>query len=157
MDKVPMTVRGAETLRTRLIDLKTVQRPQTIREIEIARGHGDLSENAEYHAAREKQGLIEAQIREIESKLSRAEVIDPSTLSGDRVLFGAKVTLTDLETDAQTSWQIVGSDEADPRGGLISCVSPLGRALIGKQVGDDVSVQTPSGERWYSIEDVCYQ
>ena len=156
MDKVPMTVQGAETLRVKLKRLKEVERPRVTREIEIARAHGDLSENAEYHAAREKQGMIEAQIREIGDKLGRAQIIDPSQLSGDRVLFGATVTLLDLENESEITYQIVGTDEAEPKEGRISVTSPLGRALIGKGVGDEIAVSTPGGNRGYSIEDVQF-
>jgi transcription elongation factor GreA len=157
MDKVPMTVKGAETLRLKVKQLKEVERPQVTRDIEIARAHGDLSENAEYHAAREKQGWIEAQIRDYESRLSVAEIIDPSKLSGDRVLFGATVTLLDLDSENEITYQIVGTDEAEPKEGRISVTSPLGRALIGKETGDEVAVQAPGGQRAYSIEDVRFE
>ncbi len=157
MDKVPMTVKGEEALRLKLRQLKDVERPQVTRDIEIARAHGDLSENAEYHAARERQGWIEAQIRDYESRLSIAEIIDPSRLSGDRVLFGATVTLLDLDAENEITYQIVGTDEADPNEGRISVTSPLGRALIGKEIGDEVAVQVPGGQRAYSIEDVRFE
>jgi len=157
MDKVPMTVKGAETLRQKLKQLKEIERPQVTRDIAVARAHGDLSENAEYHAAREKQGWIEAQIRDLESRLSVAEIIDPAKLSGDRVLFGATVTLLDLDSENEITYQIVGIDEAEPSEGRISVTSPLGRSLIGKEAGDEVAVQTPGGQRAYSIEDVRFE
>jgi transcription elongation factor GreA len=149
-DKVPMTPGGAQKLKDELARLKE-ERPKISREIGIAREHGDLSENAEYHAAKERQGLVEARIKDIEDKLSRAEVIDPTKLSGDRVRFGATVQLTNLDTDEETKYQIVGADEADINHGLISVSAPLARALIGKSIGDEVVVQLPAGTRRYEI------
>ena len=153
VEKMPMLAEGYEKLSTEIRHLKTVERPAVIDAIEEARGHGDLSENAEYHAAKERQGQIEAQIADIEDRLSRAMVIDPTTLSGDKVVFGATVHLLD-EDDKPIKYQIVGQTEADARVGRISYNSPLGRALIGRTVGDEVEVTTPSGDRYYSIEKV---
>jgi transcription elongation factor GreA len=155
-DKVPMTPTGAQKLRDELVRLKE-ERPKISRDIGIAREHGDLSENAEYHAAKERQGLVEARIKDIEDKLSRAEVIDPLKLSGDRVRFGATVTVTNLDTDEETKYQIVGADEADVNQGLISISAPLARALIGKSVGDEVVVQLPSGTRRYEIGTIDFR
>ncbi|HOU91634.1 MAG TPA: transcription elongation factor GreA [Polyangiaceae bacterium] len=156
IEKVPMTPRGLEQLRAELHRLKE-ERPRISREIETAREHGDLSENAEYHAAKDRQGMIEAQIKDIEDKLARAEVIDPSRLSGDRVKFGAHVTLTNLETDEEVTYQIVGADESDIDAGRISISSPLARALIGRQLGDEVTVKLPGGTRQYEIGEVVYR
>ena len=150
VDKLPMLAEGYQKLQTEVRHLKTVERPAIIDAIEEARGHGDLSENAEYHAAKERQGHIEAQIAEIEDRLSRALVIDPKTLSGDKVVFGATVTLID-EEDKKVRYQLVGQTEADARVGRISYNSPLGRALIGRQKGDEVDVSTPAGDRSYEI------
>jgi transcription elongation factor GreA len=149
-DKVPMTPAGAQKLRDELVRLKE-ERPKISREIGIAREHGDLSENAEYHAAKERQGLVEARIKDIEDKLARAEVIDPSKLSGDRVRFGASVTVTNLDTDEPQTFRIVGADEADVNSGTISISAPLARALIGKSIGDEVVVNLPGGTRRYEI------
>ena len=150
VDKVPMTPGGAQKLKDELVRLKE-ERPKISREIGIAREHGDLSENAEYHAAKERQGLVEARLKDIEDKLARAEVIDPTKLSGDRVRFGATVTLTNLDSDEESTYQIVGADEADINHGLISISAPLARALIGKSIGDEVVVQLPAGTRRYEI------
>lgn len=148
-DKVPMLAEGYRLLEDELKRLKK-ERPEIVDAIEEARAHGDLSENAEYHAAKERQGQIEAQIGDIEDRLSRALVIDPTTLSGDKVVFGATVTLLD-ENDKQVRYQLVGQQEADARVGRISYNSPLGRALIGKEVGEDVEVTTPGGDRYYEV------
>ncbi len=153
VDKMPMLAEGYEKLQTEVRHLKTVERPSVIEAIEVARGHGDLSENAEYHAAKERQGQVEAQIADIDDRLSRAMVIDPTTLSGDKVVFGATVHLLD-EDDKPVTYQIVGQTEADARIGRISYNSPLGRALIGRTIGEEVEVTTPSGDRYYSIEKV---
>jgi transcription elongation factor GreA len=153
VDKMPMLAEGYEKLTTEVRHLKSVERPAIIDAIEEARGHGDLSENAEYHAAKERQGQVEAQIADIEDRLSRAMVIDPTTLSGDKIVFGATVHLLD-ESDKPITYQIVGQTEADARVGRISYNSPLGRALIGRTAGDEVEVSTPSGDRYYSIEKV---
>ena len=149
-DKVPMLAEGHRALTEEVKRLKTVERPAVIDAIEEARAHGDLSENAEYHAAKERQGHIEASIADIEDRLSRAMVIDPSTLSGDKVVFGATVTLVD-EEDKEVRYQLVGQQEADARVGRISYNSPLGRALIGREVGDEVEVTTPAGDRYYEV------
>jgi transcription elongation factor GreA len=156
VEKLPMLAEGHERLQSDLHRLKTVERPQVVEAIEEARAHGDLSENAEYHAAKERQGQIEAQIMEIEDKLARAQVIDPTTLSGDRVVFGATVNLLD-EDDKPVVYQIVGEVEADAKAGRISYASPLGRALIGRRVGDEVEVVTPSGDRYYEITKVEFR
>jgi transcription elongation factor GreA len=149
-DKVPMLAEGHAHLTEELKRLRS-ERPSIVDAIEEARAHGDLSENAEYHAAKERQGQVEATIADLEDRLSRALVIDPTTLSGDKVVFGATVTLID-EEDKKVRYQLVGQTEADARVGRISYNSPLGRALIGRQVGEDVEVSTPSGDRYYAIE-----
>lgn len=148
-DKVPMLAEGYRQLEDELKRLKA-ERPQIVDAIEEARAHGDLSENAEYHAAKERQGQIEAAIADIEDRLSRALVIDPTTLSGDKVVFGATVSLVD-EEDKAIRYQLVGQQEADAKVGRISYNSPLGRALIGRQVGEEVEVTTPSGEKYFEI------
>ncbi len=148
-DKVPMLADGYRQLEDELKRLKT-ERPQIVDAIEEARAHGDLSENAEYHAAKERQGQIEAAIADIEDRLSRALVIDPTTLSGDKVVFGATVSLLD-EEEKKIRYQLVGQQEADAKVGRISYNSPLGRALIGRQVGEEVEVTTPSGEKYFEI------
>jgi transcription elongation factor GreA len=156
-DRLPMTRAGFETLRERLNKLKTTDRREVSRDIEIARGHGDLRENADYDAAKNKQGMIEANIRDLEDKLARAEVIDVSSLSGDKVLFGATVTISDVKSGGEQTVQIVGEVEADTKNGRISVTSPLARALVGKHVGDTVKAQTPGGAREYEIIDVVFQ
>ncbi|MCE2950855.1 MAG: transcription elongation factor GreA [Alphaproteobacteria bacterium] len=156
MQRVPMTVRGYESLQKELHHLKTVERRQIIEAIASARELGDLSENAEYHAAREKQGFIEGRISELESKVSYAEVIDPKQLSGKVVRFAATVTLLDDETDVETTYQIVGIDEADIKQARLSFSAPLARSLIGKTESDTVTVHTPNGERSYTILKVEY-
>ena len=153
IDKAPMLDEGYRRLVDEVRQLKMVERPAIIQAIEEARAHGDLSENAEYHAAKERQGQVEATISDIEDKLSRAQIIDPTTLSGDRIVFGATVHLLD-EDDKPIKYQIVGQMEADAKVGRISYNSPLGRALIGRNVGDDVEVSTPSGDRYYSVAKV---
>ena len=153
VEKMPMLAEGYEKLQNDVRHLKTVERPAIIDAIEEARGHGDLSENAEYHAAKERQGQVEAQIADIEDRISRAMVIDPTTLSGDKVVFGATVHLLD-EDDKPVTYQIVGQTEADAKVGRISYNSPLGRALIGRTIGEEVEVTTPSGDRYYSIEKI---
>lgn len=158
MSKVPLTARGAELLREELKRLKTVDRPRVVRAIAEARAHGDLRENAEYHAAKEQQGFIEGRIREIEGKLSHAQVIDLSKIDAKgRVVFGATVLLFDNGSETEITYQIVGDDEADIREGRISYTSPIARALIGKQEGDEITVRTPNGERYYEILEVRYQ
>ncbi|MDX9741228.1 MAG: transcription elongation factor GreA [Gammaproteobacteria bacterium] len=158
MKKVPMTVRGAERLRAELHELKTVRRPRVIQAIAEAREHGDLKENAEYHAAREQQSFIEGRIAEIESKLGSAEVIDVTRLdAGGRVVFGTTVDLIDGESGAEVTYQIVGDDEADIKAGLISVNSPIARALIGREEGDTAIVNAPGGRREYDIVGVRYE
>jgi transcription elongation factor GreA len=149
-EKVPMLAEGHRKLTEQVRHLKTVERPEIVQAIEDARAHGDLSENAEYHAAKERQGHIEATIADLEDQLSRAMVIDPTTLSGDKVVFGATVTLID-EDEKKVRYQLVGQVEADAKDGKISYNSPLGRALIGRQKGEEVEVSTPSGDRYYEI------
>lgn len=152
MKRTPMTLRGAEALRIELKRLKSEDRPNVIKAIAEARAHGDLSENAEYHAAREQQGFIEGRIQEIEGKLSTAEIIDPSTLPKDgRVVFGAVVDLEDQQSGAKVSYQIVGEDEADLKAGRISVTSPIARALVAKSEGDVVDVAAPGGTKSYEI------
>jgi transcription elongation factor GreA len=151
MDRVPMTLEGYKTLEQELHRLKAVERPRIIQAISEARAHGDLSENAEYHAAKEAQGLNEARVAELEDKFSRAEVIDPSSLSGSSIKFGATVTLVDEDTDEKVKYKIVGDLEASVKDGKISISSPIARALIGKAKGDSVEVTTPKGSRSYEI------
>ena len=155
-DAVPMTVQGYEALNTELKRLKYTERPRIVAAIEEARGHGDLSENAEYHSAREQQSFNEGRIQELEGALSHAQVIDPKSLSGDKVLFGATVSLSDDDTGDEKKYQIVGQYEADLENGKISLMSPIAKALIGKQIGDIVDVRTPKGEKSYEILDVQF-
>ena len=150
-EKVPMLAEGYRKLTDELRRLKVEERPAIVEAIEDARAHGDLSENAEYHAAKERQGQVEATIADLEDRLSRAQIIDPTTLSGDKVVFGATVTLID-EDRKKIRYQLVGQTEADAKVGRISYNSPLGRALIGRTVGEEVEVSTPSGERYYKIK-----
>jgi transcription elongation factor GreA len=154
--KTPMTRRGADLLRSELHRLKTIERPANSQAIGEARAHGDLSENAEYHAARERAGFIEGRIAEIEAKLANAQIVDPKLVDAEgRCVFGATV---DIETDGETAtWQIVGEDEADIKAGRISYSSPIGKALIGKESGEIVEVQTPGGLKRYEIIDVRYE
>ena len=157
MEKIPMTRRGFDALDAELKQLKTVDRPAIIRDIAEAREHGDLSENAEYHAAREKQGFIEGRIKHLEGELSHAQVIDIATLSaGDKVVFGATVELADVDTDEQKTYQIVGDLEADIKQGLIAISSPVARAIIGKHEGDVITIDAPGGIREYEIVSVKY-
>ena len=153
-DKVPMLAEGYRKLETELKQLK-IERPSIIEAIETARAHGDLSENAEYHAAKERQGQIEASIGDIEDKLSRAQIIDPLELSGDKIVFGATVTLKD-EDDKPITYQIVGQTEANANAGRISYNSPLGRALIGRKVDEEIEVTVPSGDRYYVVEKIAF-
>ena len=152
-DKVPMLQEGFAKLTEELKRLRIEERPAIVEAIEAARAHGDLSENAEYHAAKERQGHVEATIADLEDRLSRAMVIDPTTLSGDKVLFGATVTLVD-EDKKKVKYQLVGQTEADAKIGRISYNSPLGRALIGRQAGEEVEVSAPSGDRYYEIKKI---
>jgi transcription elongation factor GreA len=156
MDKIPMTRRGFDTMESELRQLKSVERPAVIKAIAEAREHGDLSENAEYHAAREKQSFIEGRIKELEGVLGRAEVIDTARLSGP-IKFGATVRLMDEESEEERLYQIVGEAEADIEAGLLNIRSPLARALIGKEAGDSVEVRTPGGERSYEVLSVDYR
>lgn len=156
MQKFPMTAPGLQRLEEELRHLKAEERPAIIRAIAEARSHGDLSENAEYHAARERQSFIEGRILELEEIVSGAEVIDPSTLSGDQVKFGASVRLVDEETEKEAAYQIVGVHEADIKAGRLSISSPLAKALIGKKTGDTISVPAPGGDRAYEILEVRY-
>lgn len=157
MNKSPMTETGAQALRDELHQLKTVDRPRITAAIAEARAHGDLKENAEYHAAREQQSFAEGRIRDIEGKLSNAEIIDVKKVdAGGKVIFGATVDLLNLETEAEVTYKIVGEDEANIKAGMVSVGSPVARALIGKQAGDEVAVQAPGGEIVYEIIDVRY-
>ena len=156
MEKIPMTPRGMAALQAELKKLKSEERPAIIKAIAEAREHGDLSENAEYHSAREKQGFIEGRIKELEGMIGRAEVIDPAKMSGDSIKFGATVTLVDEETEEEKTYQIVGEQEADIEQGLLNVRSPLARALIGKEEGDSVEVRTPGGTRDYEVTSVRY-
>jgi transcription elongation factor GreA len=151
MERIPMTAAGFKALEDEITHLKNIERPSVIRMISEARSHGDLSENAEYHAAKERQAFIEGRVMDLEDKLSRAEVIDVAKLSGKTVKFGATVTLADEDTDAKVKYQIVGDLEADAKHGRISISSPIARALIGKAVGDTVEVAAPGGARCYEI------
>ncbi|MGB1547463.1 MAG: transcription elongation factor GreA [Alphaproteobacteria bacterium] len=157
MEKIPMTASGLERLQEELKRLKSVDRPTVIQQIAEARDHGDLSENAEYHAARERQAFVEGRIAEIEEITSRADVIDVSKLSGKSIKFGATVKLVDEDTDEKVTYQIVGADESDIKQGLLSVSSPLARALIGKEKGDSVEVTTPAGSKSYEILSVKYR
>ena len=157
MSRAPLTLNGAQRLRDELDHLKSVKRPEIINAISEARAHGDLKENAEYHAAREQQSFIEGRIKQLESELSHAEVIDVARLNaGTRVVFGATVTLADVETDEEKRYQIVGDLEADIKQSMIAISSPLARALIGKQEGDAVTIEAPAGQREYEIISVAY-
>ncbi len=157
MDKVPVTAAGLKRLEEELKHLKSVERPEVIEAIATARAHGDLKENAEYHAARERQGFIEARIKDLESATSRAEVIDPSKMDGSTVKFGATVTILDEDTEKKFVYQIVGEYEANIEKGLLSCKAPIAHALIGKSEGDSVEVKSPSGEKFYEILSVQYK
>src|SRR6202051_3328756 len=156
MNRLPMTSDGYTRLQEEIKRLKSVERPAIIRAIAEARTHGDLSENAEYHAARERQSFIEGRLAELEDKVARAEVIDTSKLSGSVIKFGATVTLADEETDEEQTFRIVGEDEADGKGGKLSVTSPLARALIGKGKGDSVEVSTPRGAKSYEVVTVAF-
>lgn len=156
-EKVPMTMPGYQRLEEELKHLRSVERPAIIKAIAEAREHGDLSENAEYHAAREKQSFIEGRIMDLEDKIGRAEVIDVSKLSGDTVMFGATVTLVDEETDEESVYQIVGEEEADIKKGFLSVTAPLARALIGKKKGSSAEVRTPKGVKTYEILKIAFK
>ncbi len=157
VEKVPVTAAGYTALNEELKDLKSVQRPDVIRAIAEAREHGDLSENAEYHSARERQSFIEGRIKELEGLISRADVIDPSKLSGSTVKFGATVVVADEDTDEEKTFQIVGETEADIAHGKLNIKSPLARALIGKEEGDSVEVMTPGGGKSYEVVSVTFR
>jgi len=156
MEKIPMTRAGVEALEAELRKLKSQDRPAVIQDIAEARAHGDLSENAEYNAARERQSFIEGRIQELEAVISSAQIIDPASFSGDVVKFGARVLIVDADTEIEVSYQIVGHYEADADNGRISLNAPISRALIGKSVGDSVEVRTPQGPRTYEILEVSY-
>ena len=157
MEKIPMTAQGLAELEDELRHLKTVERPEIIRAIGAAREHGDLSENAEYHAARERQSFIEGRVAELEDVVSRADVIDPSKLKGKTIRFGATVKLADEDTDEESTYQIVGTHESDAAKGKLSITSPLARALIGKTIGDSVEVTTPAGSKSYEVIRVAFK
>jgi transcription elongation factor GreA len=158
MNKYPMTVRGAELLREELQKLKSNDRPQVIQAIAEARAHGDLKENAEYHAAKDQQGFIEGRIKELEAKLSNLQVIDVTTIDAKgKIVFGSTVELLDLQADKEITYKIVGEDEADIGSGLISYTSPIARALIGKEEGDEISFAAPGGEKHYEVNGVTYK
>ena len=157
MERVPMTAAGLAALEEELRQLRDVDRPAVSKAIGVAREHGDLKENAEYHAAKERQGLVEAQLKDIEGIISHALVIDPSTLSGDTVKFGATVMVIDEDTDEESTYKIIGSHEADAKSGSLSITSPLARALIGKTIGGSVEVTTRKGNKFYEIANVRFK
>jgi transcription elongation factor GreA len=157
MEKNPISPEGAARLRDELLNLRSVERPRVIQMIATAREHGDLKENAEYHAAREKQSFIEGRVKEIEDKLARAEIIDPSKLAGSRVAFGATIKVQNIETEEEAVYRILGADEADINQGILGVTSPLARGLLGKEVGDEVKVRMPGGERTYEILEVSFK
>ncbi len=156
-EKIPMTVRGKRLLEEELKQLISVDRPAVVKAIEIARGHGDLSENADYSAAKERQGFIEGRIQDINGKLARAQVIDPAAIKSDKVVFGATVILSDAEFNKQMTYKIVGVDEADIKSGKVGITSPIARALIGKMAGDEVVVHAPKGQIHYDVVKVYYE
>ncbi|HEX9859757.1 MAG TPA: transcription elongation factor GreA [Nitrospirota bacterium] len=156
-ERFPMTKKGYEKLQEELVRLRTVERPQNIRDIEEARGHGDLSENAEYHAAKERQGFIEGRTQEIQGKLAQSQVIDTSKLSNEKVVFGATVVLLDLDSEEEKRYTLVGTDEADLKEGKISSVSPVGKALLRHAVGDTVTVRVPAGTVDYEILEISFE
>ena len=156
MERYPATPLGLSILRERLRTIREVERPQNVRDIEEALAHGDLSENAEYHAAKERQGLLDGEKRRLEDKIGRADVIDPSKLSGDKVVFGATVDLVNIDSDEEVTYQIVGTDEAHIKDRKISYASPLGKALIGREEGDEVVFHAPGGTRTYEVLEVRF-
>jgi len=156
-DKMPMTVHGKAMLESELKRLLLEDRPSVIKAIEEARAHGDISENADYDAAKERQGMIEGRIGEIQAKIAAAEVINPAEIKSDRIVFGATVTMVDLEDDTEHTYMIVGVDEADVKGGKISILSPIARAMIGRKAGETVAVQSPKGEREYEIRSFLFK
>jgi transcription elongation factor GreA len=157
MEKNPITPGGYEKLREELHHLRNVERPRVIQMIATAREHGDLSENAEYHAARDRQSFIEGRVKDLEAKIALADVIDPSKLSGYKVAFGATVKLSNTQTEEEVTYRILGADEADLEGGSISITSPLARSLLGREVGDEVKVRMPGGERLYEVLEVTFK
>ena len=157
MARIPITKKGYEALQTELERYKKVERPKNIRDIEEARAHGDISENAEFEAAKERQSHIDGRIRDLEHKLAEAQIIDTSNLSTDKVVFGATVTVKDLQSDKEQRYTLVGQDEADLKNGKISVQSPVGRALIGKRVGDTLEVQTPAKVAEYEVLNICFE
>ena len=154
MERTPITIRGYENLKKELARLKTVERPENIKAIEEARAHGDLSENAEFDAAKDRQGFIEGRINELTYKIASADVIDPDTLSSDTVVFASRVILENVDTEESVEYQIVGPDESDIEKGMISVTSPLGRAMVGKKEGDEITVQAPGGKRCYELLEI---
>ncbi len=156
-DILPLTVRGKKLLEEELKRLLHEERPAVIRAIEEARSHGDISENAEYDSAKERQALVEGRIQEVQTKLAGAEVVDPSKITSDKIVFGATVTILDLDADEEVTYQIVGLDEADVKNGLISVLSPLARALIGKKKGDEVHVKSPKGDKEYEVVNFTFK
>jgi len=157
MQKQPITIEGRKRLANELHDLKMVQRPKTVEEIDIARGHGDLKENAEYHAAREKLRFIESRIAELGTLFDNSQAVDPANFSHDSVMFGSTVTLIDIDTDEEVTYTIVGTYESNPDKGLISNLTPLAKALMGKEEGDEVTINLPSGPKTYEIDEICYK
>jgi len=157
MSTIPLTEIGAEKLRAELHEMKTVQRPAVIAAIAEARSHGDLSENAEYHAAKERQSFIEGRIHELQDKTSKAQIIDPATINQSKIAFGASVKVYDLDTDEEKKYMLVGADEADAKSGRISITSPVGRALIGKEVGDSVTIKAPARTMEYEILEISFE
>ncbi len=155
-DSLPVTAEGYTRLQEELKNLVRVERPKVVQDIAEARSHGDLSENAEYDAAKDRQGFVEGRIKELNDKIARAQVIDPAKIDSEKIVFGAKVTMIDVDTDAEVTYQIVGEDEADIKDGKISITSPVGRALIGHEVDEEVSITVPSGIRVYEITDIEY-
>ena len=156
-EKIPMTKNGYEKLQQELERLRKVERPKNIKDIEEARGHGDLSENAEYHAAKERQGFIEGRMQELQGKLASAQVIDTSKLSNEKVVFGATVVLLDQDSEEEKRYTLVGTDEADLKEGKISTISPVGKALIGHRVGDSITVRVPAGTVDYEVLDIFFE
>lgn len=155
-DSLPVTAEGYARLQEELKNLVRVERPKVVQDIAEARSHGDLSENAEYDAAKDKQGFVEGRIKELNDKIARAQVINPAEIDSDKIVFGAKVTLFDIDTEVEVTYQIVGEDEAEIKDGKISITSPVGRALIGHEVDDEVRINVPSGVRVYEITDITY-
>ncbi len=154
MERTPITIQGYENLKKELVRLKTVERPENIKAIEEARAHGDLSENAEFDAAKDRQGFIEGRINELTYKIASADIIDPETLSSDTVVFASRVILENIDTEESVEYQIVGPDESDIEKGMISVTSPLGRAMVGKKPGDEITVQAPGGKRCYELVEI---